>query len=35
LITLGAHAAIQGFNLLTRDARRYRTYLPKLAVITP
>ncbi len=32
---IGAHAAIQGFNLLTRDARRYRTYLPKLAVITP
>lgn len=32
---IGAHAAIEGFTLLTRDARRYRTYLPKLAVVTP
>jgi len=32
---IGAHAAIAGFTLLTRDARRYRTYLPKLSVLTP
>jgi predicted nucleic acid-binding protein len=32
---IGAHAAIEGFTLLTRDARRYRTYLPKLALVTP
>ncbi len=32
---IGAHAAIEGLTLLTRDARRYRTYLPKLAVVTP
>jgi len=32
---IGAHAAIEGLSLLTRDARRYRTYLPKLAIVTP
>jgi hypothetical protein len=32
---IGAHAAIDGLTLLTRDARRYRTYLPKLAIVTP
>ncbi len=32
---IGAHAAIQGWPLLTRDARRYRTYFPKLALIAP
>ena len=32
---IGAHAAIEGLTLLTRDARRYRTYLPRLSVITP
>ncbi len=32
---IGAHAAIEGFTLLTRDARRYRTYLPRLALLTP
>ena len=32
---IGAHAAVEGLTLLTRDARRYRTYLPRLAVVTP
>lgn len=32
---IGAHAAIQGLALLTRDAKRYKTYFPKLALIAP
>ena len=32
---IGAHAAIAGHRLLTRDASRYRTYFPKLQVIAP
>jgi predicted nucleic acid-binding protein len=32
---IGAHAAIAGYTLLTRDARRYRTYYPKLRLIAP
>ena len=32
---IGAHAAIRGIPLLTRDAGRYRTYFPKLEVIVP
>ncbi|MFZ5663145.1 MAG: type II toxin-antitoxin system VapC family toxin [Pseudomonadota bacterium] len=32
---IGAHAAIEGMALLTRDARRYRTYYPKLELICP
>jgi hypothetical protein len=32
---IGAHAAIEGLPLLTRDERRYRTYLPQLELITP
>jgi predicted nucleic acid-binding protein len=32
---IGAHAAIAGFPLLTRDARRYRTYFSGIALIAP
>ena len=32
---IGAHAAIAGLPLLTRDARRYRTYFPTLELIAP
>ena len=32
---IGAHAVIAGYTLLTRDARRYRTYFPKLRLIAP
>lgn len=32
---IGAHAAIQGYSLLTRDANRYRTYFPDLPLIAP
>lgn len=32
---IGAHAAIEGMALLTRDARRYRTYYPNLELICP
>jgi predicted nucleic acid-binding protein len=32
---IGAHAAIAGHTLLTRDPKRYRTYFPKLRIIAP
>jgi predicted nucleic acid-binding protein len=32
---IGAHAALAGYRLLTRDARRYRTYFPRLDVLAP
>ncbi len=31
----GAHAAVLGCPLLTRDARRYRSYFPTIDLITP
>ena len=31
----GAHAAVTGMPLLTRDASRYRTYFPGLELIAP
>jgi predicted nucleic acid-binding protein len=30
---IGAHAAVAGLVLLTRDAKRYRTYFPGLEII--
>ena len=32
---IGAHASVSGMKLLTRDASRYRSYFPKLALIAP
>lgn len=32
---IGAHASVAGLTLLTRDARRYRAYFPKLKLIAP
>lgn len=32
---IGAHAAIEDFALLTRDAARYRTYFPSVELIAP
>jgi len=32
---IGAHAAIEGLTLLTRDPKRYRAYFPKLSIIAP
>jgi|SRR5215831_19425136 len=32
---IGAHAAVAGYRLITRDAARYRSYFPKLALIAP
>lgn len=32
---IGAHALAEGLPLLTRDARRYRSYFPDVSLVTP
>ena len=32
---IGAHAAVAGLDLLTRDANRYRTYFPTVRLLHP
>jgi predicted nucleic acid-binding protein len=31
----GAHSAVRGYRILTRDATRYRTYFPTVTLIAP
>jgi predicted nucleic acid-binding protein len=32
---IGAHAAVAGLPVLTRDARRYRRYFPSVQIVAP
>lgn len=32
---IGAHAAVGGYTLLTRDPKRYRAYFPRLRIVAP
>ncbi len=32
---IGAHASVMGLPILTRDARRYRSYFPDVEIIAP
>ena len=32
---IGAHAQVSGLKLLTRDARRYRSYFPDIEIVAP
>jgi hypothetical protein len=32
---VGAHAAVRGWPILTRDAARYQGYFPTVQLVTP
>ena len=32
---IGAHAAVRGYDLLTRDPRGFRQYFPTLKIVSP
>ena len=32
---VGAHAAVTGWGIITRDARRYRNYFPRVVLLCP
>lgn len=32
---IGAHAAVEGWDILTRDPKRYRNYFPTVRVVAP
>ena len=32
---IGAHASVLGCGILTRDGRRYRSYFPRVPLVTP
>jgi len=32
---VGAHAAVEGMNILTRDSQRYATYFPSVKLLVP
>ena len=32
---IGAHAAVRGYDLLTRDPRGFRQYFPRLKIVSP
>ena len=32
---IGAHAAVSGLTILTRDTQRYRSYFPSVALVAP
>ncbi len=34
-LLIGAHAAVSGYRVITRDRHRFRSYFPGLEVITP
>ena len=32
---IGAHTAVLGYGIITRDSRRYRNYFPLVALVNP